>query len=368
MSTVKTKILIITVRADHGGGPRHIYLLLRNLFQDFEFYIACPKEDPYYGIFSEIVQKERIFTIPHRKFTIKDYLKLKQIVKVLDINIIHSHGKGAGIYSRLLTRSTKIPSIHTFHGIHIGSYNHLSKSLYLRIERYLSRFTNKFITISDSEKNKIVSLRIVKKDNIVLIPNGVEITESKVNTDVFSKEKLNLVTITRFDYQKNSELIAEICTHIKSYGLLNKFQIQLIGDGPEFSKVKALAEQNGLSGSLKFIGFTPSPSEYLIDSFCYISTSRWEGLPLGVMEAMSLGVPVIATNVSGNCDLVEHLVNGFLFDLNKPEEAAKYIIQLADNKEQWKQFSENARAKIIKSYSEQIMAEKTKQLYSSFWE
>ena len=368
MIAEKRKILLLTVRADHGGGPKHIYLLIKNLFKNFELYIACPREEPYYNIFSDIIGKERMIVIPHRKFNIPDFLKLKRIIKTQNIDIVHSHGKGGGIYSRLLSHSTGVKCLHTFHGIHIGEYNFLNKFLYLSIEKYLANFTSKFIAVSSSEKDKIISLKIARNDNIVLIENGVEITENSVRDDVLSKEKLSLVTITRFDYAKNTELITQILDSIKSKGMLNKFEMLLIGDGPELVKVKNIAKRNGLSESFKFIGFTSSPSEYLIDSFCYISTSRWEGLPLGVMEAMSLGVPVIATNVSGNCDLVEHLVNGFLFDLNKPEEAAKYIIQLADNKEQWKQFSENARAKIIKGYSEQIMAEKTKQLYSSFWE
>lgn len=368
MPVTKKKILLITVRADHGGGPKHIHLLIKLLSPVIDFFVACPNEEPYFNIFADIVGKDRIFTIPHRKFNMFKLSKLKHIIKKNDINIIHSHGKGAGIYGRLLSRSVGTICIHTFHGIHLGEYNFIIKYLYLSIERYLARYTSKFITVSDSEKDKVLSLRITPNNKVSVISNGIELMESKVSSEIFSRPKLNVITITRFDFAKNSQLIIPILNQIKHKGMLDRFEIQLIGDGPDSNWVKSLAVEKELSDNLKFLGMIDSPMNYLINSFCYISTSRWEGLPLGLMEAMSVGLPVIATNVNGNKDLVEHSVNGFLFNIDKPEEAADYIIQLSNDKELWGQFSKNARSKIIKSYSAEKMAEKTKQLYLSDYE
>ena len=363
MNNSKIKILLVTSRADHGGGPKHISLLLKYLVDEFDFYIACPKDEPYFNIFSDLVGQGKIIQIPHRAFTFTDLTRLNYVIKKNNINIVHSHGKGAGVYGRLLSRKSKIKCIHTFHGIHIGQYNFISKFLYLRFEKYLSKFTNKFITVSESEKNEVISLNISGLNKISLISNGVEIPGKKVNAGVLSKERLKLVTISRFDFAKNSEFIISIFNEIKKKEMLNKFEMQFIGDGPELEKIKHLSEQNGLSYNFKFTGFVNSTAEHLVDSFCYISTSRWEGLPIGIMEAMSVGLPVIATNVSGNRDLVEHSVNGFLYDSDKPGEAANYIIELAGNIEKWKQYSANAISKIEENYSAEVMAEKTKQLY-----
>ncbi|HKI77416.1 MAG TPA: glycosyltransferase [Ignavibacteriaceae bacterium] len=365
MISDKKKILLITVRADHGGGPKHIFLLLKNLSKYFEFFMACPKDEPYFNIFAKIIGYDRIFEIPHRKFRISSFNKLKQLIREKDINIIHSHGKGGGIYGRFLSRSTGIQCIHTFHGIHIGEYNFVKKFLYLTLEKYLSHFTHKFISVSDSERDNVIALKITKDSKISLIPNGVEITDRKLNADILSKDRLIITTITRFDFAKNSELIIPIFNQVKLMGMLNKFELQIIGEGPSLIEVRNLAEENGLSGNLKFVGNINSPAEYLFNSFCYISTSRWEGLPLGVLEAMSIGLPVIATNVIGNYDLVEHLTNGFLFNIDRPEEAARYIIQLANNTKTWTKFSENARHKIMTNYPDRKMAKKTMELYLS---
>lgn len=363
MNNDKIKILLVTSRADHGGGPKHIQLLLKYLAKEFDFYIACPKDEPYFDIFSNLVGEEKIIQIPHRTFTFTDLARLKDVIKRYNINTVHSHGKGAGVYSRLLSRSIKIKCIHTFHGIHTGEYNFISKFLYLCFEKYLAKFTGKFIAVSESEKNSVVSLKITGQDKIMLIPNGVELQEKKANVNAQFKERLKLVTISRFDFAKNSELIISIFNQIKNKGMLNKFEMHFIGDGPEFGKIKRLSEQNGLSGNFKFTGLVNSTAEHLVDQFCYISTSRWEGLPFGLMEAMSAGLPVIATNVRGNRDLVEHSVNGFLYDIDKPEEAANYIIELAGDLEKWKQFSASAILKIEKNYTAKIMTEKTGQLY-----
>jgi glycosyltransferase involved in cell wall biosynthesis len=81
------------------------------------------------------------------------------------------------------------------------------------------------------------------------------------------------------------------------------------------------------------------------------------------MEAMSCGVPVVAANVPGNNDLVDHNQTGFLFDIQKPDEAAGYISLLMDNSDLWKKFSVSSIEKIKKNFTAAGMAQETNNLY-----
>jgi glycosyltransferase involved in cell wall biosynthesis len=357
------KILIITARADFGGGPEHIFRLVQKLKDEIEYYIACPDDYPYKKRYSELVTGSRIIIIPHRKFALKELYRLRTFIKEKGIELIHSHGKGAGIYSRLLSFITSIPTVHTFHGIHIGSYNSAQKIIYLLLEKFLSIFTKRFISVSKSEFQKVISSGITRSSKISIIENAVRVPQNIIPDDNFYAEKKNIVTITRFDYAKNSLLLIPVFEKLKTLINISQFEIIVLGSGKDAEKLKEKSVSYGSENIFSLKGFVDNPSDYLSTSFCYISTSRWEAMPLGVMEAMALGIPVVATDVTGNSDLVEHDKTGFLFDINNPNQAAEFLAQLSKDFNLWKKLSLASKERIEKNFSLAKMAAETKSLY-----
>ena len=116
------RILLITARADHGGGPRHILDLLKSFrAPHFVFFIAAPNQEPYFPQFKNL--SHGTLEIPPRSFSVLTLFKLLRFVRLHEVNVVHSHGRGAGLYSRILAllfyfqqRPTRV--LHTFHGIH----------------------------------------------------------------------------------------------------------------------------------------------------------------------------------------------------------------------------------------------------------
>ena len=360
----KPNILIITSRADFGGGPRHISSLLNHLIDKINFHIACPQDYPYYDIFLSIVSEKRIVPIPHRKFSLLKLISLIKFVKRKKIDLLHSHGKGAGIYSRILSLFTGIPAIHTFHGLHIGEYSLVKRTLYLLIEKIFSHFTKAFITVSNSERNKILLNKITTKNKLNKIENGVEILQDKTASFNTKEGKLNIITISRFDFAKNSFLLIPILKELKNQYSKFNFIINILGEGKGEENFKNEIASKGLSANFKLFGAQINIAEYLINSFCYISTSKWEGMPLGVIEAMAVGLPVIATNVTGNKDVVKNNVNGYLYDINNPKEAAEYIIKIANDRDLWNRLSKSSKDLVRKYYSVERMSNETLDLYN----
>ena len=189
---MKTAILQITLRADIGGGPEHLYRLVKGFLPNINCFIAAPNDEPYYNLFKEIVGENNLIEIPHRKFELSSLFLLRNVVKNKSISIIHSHGKGAGIYSRLLGILTRKKVIHTFHGFHIGNYNSVQKKLYILLEKLLSKFTDKIITVSEGEKQEILDAGICNSRKIVVITNGVEIQPVKVTELNFEQQPKKL--------------------------------------------------------------------------------------------------------------------------------------------------------------------------------
>ena len=357
----KSKILYITVRADHGGGPKHLLTLIKNLKTSYDIYVAAPNDDPYFNLFIQELGKNKIIEIPHRKFSPKSLIYLRTFVKKNKIDLIHSHGKGAGIYSRPLSVITKTKVIHTFHGLHIGEYNFLQRKLYLLIEKILSFFTKNIIACSDTETESINATKIAARSKIKTIYNGV--AESKLRAS-FS-ETIIISTITRFDYPKNPNLTGSICEELIKVAANKNIKFIVIGEGEGRKEFESKLEQKKLNDYFIFQGAVDNPNNILKESICYLSTSRWEGLPLAVLEAMSIGLPVIATDVPGNNDLIKQNVNGFLFNLYEPQSAAKYIVELSENEKLWNDISKSNLQLIKTKYSEVNMIKAYKNLYNN---
>ncbi len=362
MKNSRPNILMISARADLGGGPEHLYQLTKRLKSDFNIFIACPNDKPYRERYAEEIGKNNLFIIPHRKFSIIKLIQLYLFIKKNNISIVHSHGKGAGIYSRPLSMlSPKLKCVHTFHGLHIGSYGNLAKLLYLKLESFLGFFTDKFITVSLSEKRKIIQNEFVNVKKIVLIENGVELNESPVLHS--NGDSKNIIHVTRFDYQKNTELLIDIALQLKDESFFQGYKFLIVGDGENRESFEEKVSEQNLSEMFVLTGATNDVSKYYKESFCIISTSRWEGLPLALLESMSYGLPVIATAVTGNSELVIDGFNGYLFSADELDEIKDYFKYLILDENKRKFFSENSLNLVKEKYNVETMAEKTAELY-----
>ena len=181
-----------------------------------------------------------------------------------------------------------------------------------RVFKYL---TDEFILVSKGELISGKKKKILFEEKSTVIHNGIE----KPIVNKIKNEKLtNIVTISRFDFSKNMQLAYEIAYAFRKN---SNIKFTWIGDGDDMKGLKEKA--NIQKVNIDFIGFTTNPLEYLAKGSIYLSTSRFEGLPYALIEAASLGIPIIATDVVGNNECVNNHVNGFLFDT--AENAVKYI-------------------------------------------
>lgn len=350
-------VMHITSRSDIGGGPEHLYQLIQNLPKTVESYIACPNDEPYHQKYSEATGSDHIFDIPHRSFKLSSLLRLRKTALRHKIDLIHSHGKGAGTYSRLLALTTKVPCVHTFHGLHTGEYSNLQKSFYLLYERAMSFKTNKAICVSSGERDQILKSKIFTKRKLQVIDNGVSVPPYPKES--LHNSLLKIIAVSRYDEQKNPELLVEIASLLK--GKI-PFQLTVIGQGERMQQTKAKIEQRGLQDIVKIAGSTNDPRGYYRESDVFLSTSRWEGMPLAVLEAMSEGLPVVASNVVGNNDIIDNSTNGLLYDINKPEEAVDAISRLTCPTERNK-IGTAAHQTVQSKYSVKRMAEETYRIY-----
>lgn len=350
------RILFLTVRADFGGGPEHLWQLLRHCPAHMQAHVACPQDYPYYERYASLIGEQNIVVLPHRAFNLHRFLQLKKFCHKKRIAVLHSHGKGAGLYSRLLAALTGLPCVHTFHGVHMGAYNQTKKILYRLLEWMLSLVTRVGIAVSQGEAEQILAAKLMPASKLRVIENGVAIPK-------FSGEVLEppyrVISISRFDIQKNSEFIIDILSALREQKRLKDFCFVIVGIGPGKTHIENLAQQYGFERNLHCVGATLDPGRYFRGALAYLSTSRWEGMPLAVLEAMAHGLPTVVTDVVGNRDVVENEKTGFLYEEGDAVAAAQSLCQLVDFPDIQKEITKNAHSYVREKHDISTMSSKT---------
>lgn len=353
---------MITVRADFGGGPEHIYRLIPHLQENYNIFIACPEDYPYREKFSELTGAGNLLIIPHRKFTVPALLELNNFIEEKQIALLHSHGKGAGIYSRLLKILTRRKTVHTFHGIHTGEYGKIQKFIYVLIEKFLTFFTDQFISVSAGEKETAVKTGIAPGNKISIILNGVVLNENFSPGDKVN-DKFTVLHVSRFDYQKNSKDMVSIAEEIGAESDINSFKFIMTGDGKEKEDCEKLVQEKGLNEYFTFTGFVTNPNYYFDSADVFVSTSRWEGLPLTVLESMNRGTVPVISDVVGNNDIFENGKCGFLYKPGDVKSAAQLIIDLKNRKHNLQELRSNAYKLVEERYTSRVTALETEKIY-----
>lgn len=351
------KILFITVRSDFGGGPRHVDQLIDSLPSFCSIYVACPLDGEPYGIKWETKNKIKgIVPIPFRTFSFKTLLELRSFIIENRIDIIHSHGNGAGIYSRLLKLlcpNKKV--IHTFHGISDNYSSKIKCCMSYVIGWLLSPLANKYVAVSMGEQKMAIHRHFSKRNNTVVIYNGIKDIKGEPKTQIHYP--LRVVTLSRFDYQKNMDSFYRIALALKNMPI----EFIWVGDGLDRERLEMKSKQENVN--IKFIGFSNTPIDYLIKSDWYMSTSRFEGLPYALIEAASIGLPIIASDVKGNNEVAIDGFNGFLY--KSEDQAIELLKQIVNDDINYKGLSINSIKMFKENFSESKMINELLMLYQS---
>ncbi len=350
----KKKILYI-VEAMGGGIFSYIVDLSNELINYYDIYIAYAvrKQTPqnYMDYFDKRINLIKVENFCRSINPIKDIkamLELKQIEKKIKPDIIHLHSSKAGAIGRIAFNG-KIPMFYTPHGYSflMENCNAIKRILFKSIEYICAK--RKCVTISCSAGEHLETLKLTKK--AVYVNNGININELQKNID--KTEKINhpftVFTLGRICYQKDPTLFNEIAKQ------LSDIRFIWIGDGELRNELNSSnIEVTGWVDRMKAI-------KYAVNADVFILPSRWEGLPISLLEAMYMKKICIVSNVIGNRDVIINNYNGFIC-LNADDFIKKIkTVRIND----FDSVVENAHDEILKKYNTQIMASEYKDIYEN---
>jgi len=301
---------------------------------------------------------------------------IREIVRQEGYDIVHVHTPVAAFVTRWALRTErrnkKLKVIYTAHGFHFIKGAPFYKNLvFIILEKMAGYWTDYLVVINKEDEDAALKYRLVKKEHLLHMP-GIGIDSAYYDPSNISKNDLNEV---RDELGLNSNenyflMVGEFNNNkfqseaVSALSVLGNPEIHLAfaGNGTIMKNVKNISEDLGISDRVHFLGYRIDIPRLMKASLGVLLTSRREGLPRCILEAMSLEVPVIATNIRGARELLEDGA-GILYqvgDIDGLKKALEYII---NNPEEAKKMGLNARKDILEKYESSKIIEMHEKLY-----
>lgn len=292
--------------------------------------------------------------------------ELRALVRSRSASLVHSHGYKTNIFSHLALRTLRAPRIATCHGTRILS---LKLSFYNHLDRRLLRYFDRVVCVSPDLKEQVVDSG-TPAEKVSVIYNGIDLKEFNAlpvsggrESLQFHPEDIIIGTIAALSPEKGHryliEAVASVCRNIPSIRLV------FVGDGPLADDLKAMVRDAGLENKVKFTGVRRDIGALLHAFDIFVLPSLQEGLPMALLEAMSAGRAVIATEVGAIPQVIANLTDGLLVPSGKSAALAEALAKLAIEPDMRQSLGTRAREKITLEFSAKRMAEEYSQVY---WE
>lgn len=285
---------------------------------------------------------------------IRSFKKLKNIIRMNNYDIIHCHTPVGGAIGRLAANGSHSKVIYTAHGLHFFEGAPLKNwLLFYPIEYLLSKYTDILITIN-KEDYSLAKRRFHSKKTVYIPGVGVDKKKFKKTDDrKIDRKSLNLnendfviTYIGELSHRKHQDILIN-AMHIIANSHKD-IKLLLVGEGDKEAEYKKLALGNG---QIIFLGYRKDIVNILNITDLVVSPSRQEGLPVNIMESMSLGLPILVSNVRGNRDLVSE--NAVIYEDNAYSYVDK-ILEAYENVELRKELSKENKNNFKKYELENI--------------
>ena len=398
------RILRLIARLNIGGPAiQAITLSSSRLGSQYQTLLVCGGLNPGEGDMSyfaiEQGVKPYVIKTIQRKISLFDDLKslwmIRKIIKRFQPQIIHTHTAKAGTLGRVAALTFWIPFlsakkfclVHTFHGHTFHSYfNRLKTLAFIQIERMLAGFTDKIVVISKKQKDDICRrYKIADEKKVRIIRLGFDLSKfSEINIKRNNSEEINanrsnpkpfrVGLVGRLTAVKNPFMLLQAAHCLRDMGKIDCFRFDVIGDGELKDRVKAVAEELDVRDFVVFRGWQKNMTSVYAKLDAVVLTSKNEGTPVAIIEAMASSRPVVVTNVGGVPDLMGNVIEkkaegfwiterGLMVPLENARALAAALLFLTKNIRIVEPMVRRAKNFVLADYTQERLLNDIKQLY-----
>lgn len=299
-------------------------------------------------------------------------LRLRRRFVELSADVVHTHSSKAGLLGRLAAHLARVPVIvHTVHG---WSFNDTQpaplRRFYVALERLAARATHVLVTVSRKNRDAGLALGIGRPAQYEVVRSGIDLEalrsgqadrEAVRRSLGYAPEQLVVGSVACLKAQKAPLDFVRAAAEVHAREARARFFIA--GDGELRPAVEREIARLGLGGVVQLLGWRRDVPQLLQAMDAFLLTSRFEGLPRAVLQAMAVGVPVVATEVDGTPEVVEHGLTGWLVPPGQPAGAARGVLTLLADAELRARCAAEARRRLTRDFDIREMVRTLDRLY-----
>lgn len=363
------KILQTIRQGQIGGGESHLLNVVENLDRTvFDPIVLSFTDGPMIDRLKEMnVPVEVIPTTT--PFDIRVWGKVKKFMQQHQIALVHAHGTRSNSNIFWAANQLQIPIVYTIHG---WSF-HDDQPFWLRKGRIWGEqilTSNAAQNISVSQANQNAGKKYLKNFQSEIVHYGIDqqkfnpqrtFTDHRARLGIAAEATLVLF-VARFTHQKQPQIA--LSAFAKAAAKDPSLTLWMVGDGELKAETLALAAQLEINDKVIFESFRTDIPDVLAAADIYILPSLWEGLPIGLLEAMAMGKAIVASAVDGTPEVLTNHQNGILIEVSQLEEQlANGILTLSSDPELAKIYGQKANETVTQLFSAPVMTRHIEQIY-----
>ena len=346
------RVVVAIAPSPMGGVERVVHQLARGLHRrqvlaTVVTLLESGVEDPW------LVESLRVAGIPvaavrgHRYGYPREIAAMTRILRSHDADLLHCHGYRADVLGSVAAVLSRRPIVSTAHGFTGGG---LKNRFYERLDRWCLRRMDQVMAVSSALEGQLLDGHVPRK-RLHVVPNAAPTISLESRDDAraalgLSGEGVYMGWIGRMSHEKGPDLFLRAMCRLG----LPDVDAVMIGDGPELRNAKALAAELGIASKVRFLGNIPEASRFLKAIDVLVVSSRTEGLPLVLLEAMGAHVPVVATAVGEIPQVLEGGKSGALIQPERPGELADAILSTLTDAPQAERRARLAQDRVARCY------------------
>jgi len=338
------KIFQVITLSELGGAQSVVLNLANNLANEHEVFVIAGGDGAMWEQLDDRVKQIKIKSLK-RSISPLDFfvwLKLFWLRLKYRPDIVHLHSSKIGVLGRLAFAKKKIVyTVHGFDSIRVAYRK------FLPIEKFLKGRAKAIVAVSNYDYSNLI-LENIKK-NIFTVYNGISpiSVNSALQALPVAHEKKTILTIARIDPQKKYSLFESVAKLLPNYNFVWIGNKIFPPNPPE---------------NVFCLGEIPNAAQYNMLADLCLLPSNYEGLPMTIIEAMSVGKPVVASDVGGISEIVRNGENGYCLE-NNPELFAEKIVEILENKNLYEKMAQNSKQIFEKELTIEKMVEGYLKIY-----
>lgn len=273
-------------------------------------------------------------------------------------HVVHTHTAKAGAVGRAAAIMAGVPAIvHTFHG-HVlrGYFSPAKTAVYRAIERTLARRTDRLLTVTPRVRDELLALGVGAASQYTPVPLGFDLApllsaehrRGELRAELGVGDAPLVGIVARLVPIKAHEVFLAAAVRVRQ--ALPAARFLVVGDGELRGALEAQAASLGLGDAVRFLGWRADLDRLYADMDVVVLTSRNEGSPVALIEAMAAGVPVVSTNVGGVADVVDDGENGWLAPMDDDADLAQHVLAVLGDPARARSMGQQGRAKVAATY------------------